>query len=119
MSLDLDGKINQIVSTTDLAWGTDTFFVPGTFTETLNPAEAKKIIVKVDTSAGDFPITPAVVAGISEGDEVTFVKVTAADTNKITFTDPNTGIALSYADKQGESMTLVYTGTGTVWHFKF
>lgn len=70
--------------------------------------------VFIDTSAGNVDVDAAAVAavgaltGIEEGDKIMYVKSTA-DTNVITFTDPD-GVVYDFVDRQSEYICLVWDG---------
>jgi hypothetical protein len=106
-------------------------FTPAAVTDLSTLAEASfsgdldnagKIMVLVDTSAGDIDagtlITSLTLASgaevFADGFEATLIKSTT-DGNRITFTDPQTTFVYNYVNRQTESLTLVYdlsTGTG-------
>ena len=80
-------------------------------------SEVGKLILLVDTTALDADLadlaTPTEM-GVTDGVELTVVN---ADSKKITYTDPNTGYALSYVNKQGESITLVASNNTWIVNF--
>lgn len=118
MSLDLDSQGKKGLArtdvatpeTTDLSALADADFIVGVV------EESTKFVVYVEPSAGNIVLAPSTaLTGLVEGDEMVIVKL--GNANKLSFTDPETGIVFDYANKNGESYTLIYDGAQ--WIFKF
>lgn len=125
MSLDLANKAGRAHNTTNYVVDGTTItdlsgIVEGTF-DSGDVDKAGKFLLQVDTSTNvvdlaTLPTTLALASGaeaFTDGVEITVVK-NSTDAGSLTFTDPVTGIVFNYADRQGESVTLVFdTSTGT------
>ena len=119
MSLDLDGKRGRAHNTVAVLAAA----VAGITAATFNSGDfdaAGNLMLQCDTSAGDVDLNllPTTLTGSSgsealeDGVRLTAIKVNAS-AGKLVFTDPVTGIGYAYADRLGESITLVFdTGTG-------
>lgn len=125
MSLDLAGKSGRSHNTTPFVADV-TNGLSGVSETTFDAGDletAGKLLLQVDTSAGDvsvhttLPTTLLLADGtevLEDGTEITIIKVTT-DVNKLLFIDPITGIIYDYVNRRGESITLVYdlsTGAG-------
>lgn len=118
MSLDLSNKAGRAHNTTPV---TDpSTLVLGTI-DSGDVATAGSFLVTVDTTGGavDLGTTPTSLLDANgaeifcDGFEITFVKV-STEKNVMTFLDPITTVNYAYADRQGESFTMVMdTSTGS------
>ena len=117
MSLDLDGKSGRAHNTAALAvavGGSLAAITAATF-DSGDFDTAGNLLLQVDTAADSadlntLPLTLTDGSGaeaLVDGVRMTVIKVTS-DGNKLLFTDPVTGIAYSYADRRGESLSLVF-----------
>jgi hypothetical protein len=124
MSLDLGAEgfaYNTVkVANTTAALGAITL---ATFNAGDDASLASKLMLQVDNSgatpsADIIADLPAPVAlGVVGGTEIVIIN----DTNgkKLNVTDPITGLSLSYANRVGESVTIVADGDGDQWVFSF
>ena len=117
MSLDLDGKSGRAHNTAALAVavrGSLAAITAATF-DSGDFDTAGNLLLQVDTAAGNadlntLPLSLTDGSGaeaLVDGVRMTVIKVTS-DGNRLLFTDPVTGIVYSYADRCGESLSLVF-----------
>lgn len=112
MSLDLSNKAGRAHNQSAIA--DLSTIVVGTF-DSGDVEEAGKFLVLVDTAAGDIdastlPTTLVLgdgTEGFIDGTELTLVKTTN-DGNKVTFSDPVTGINFNFVNRPGESLSLIF-----------
>ena len=119
MSLDLDGKSGRAHNTVAVLAAA----VPGITAATFDSGDfdtAGSLLLQCDTSAGDIdlnllPTTLTDSSGaeaLGDGVRLTAIKINAT-AGKLIFVDPITGITYNYADRRGESVSLVFdTSTG-------
>lgn len=124
MSLDLGAEgfaYNSVkVANTTAALGAITL---ATFNSGDDASLAAKLMLQVDNSgatpsADIIADLPAPVAlGVVGGTEMVIIN----DTNGkiLNVTDPITGLSLSYANRIGESVTIIADGAGDQWVFSF
>jgi hypothetical protein len=81
-------------------------------------AECGKLILLIDTTTGDADLADlALPNAIGAADGTTIACVNGSNSNKIIYTDPNTGYSFSYVNRQGESLTLVATNNAWIVEF--
>jgi len=119
MSLDLDGKKGRAHNLTPVTAATIAAVTAATF-DSGDFDNAGNLMLQCDTSAGDvdlglLPVSLIDGSGaeaLEDGVRLTAIKVNAT-AGRLTFTDPITGIVYNYADRRGESISLVFdTSTG-------
>jgi len=121
MSLDFSNErglaqVATALNGTELAAATRADFTTGSDPDASNIYQV--LVTTGSTTDVDISTLPLVMAKadaslmFQDGDLISFIK---SDTGaaKLTFTDPLTGLALSFADRQGERMTVVVSDDGT------
>lgn len=124
MSLDLSNKAGRAHNTANyVVDGTTIADLSGIVEATFDSGDisnAGKFLLQVDTSGNvvDLATLPTSLTltdgseAFTDGVEITVVK-NSSDAGNLAFLDPVTGINYVYADRQGESITLIYdTSTG-------
>lgn len=114
MSLDLSNKTGRAHNAVALAVADLSGVTAATF-DSGDLSEAGKFLLQVDTTGGDIdagtmPLTLIDSNGtelLADGTTLTVVK-NSVDGNKVTFTDPVTGVAYAYVNRPGESISLVF-----------
>ena len=84
-----------------------------------NPvAECGKLILLIDTTAQNADLADlALPNAMGAADGTTIACVNGSNSNKIIYTDPNTGYSFSYVNRQGESITLVASNNSWIVEF--
>lgn len=84
-----------------------------------NPvSECGKLILLINTTTGNADLADlANPNSIGAADGTTIACVNGSNVGKIIYTDPNTGYAFSYVNRQGESITLVASNNSWIVEF--
>lgn len=84
-----------------------------------NPvAECGKLILLINTTTQNADLADlALPNAMGAADGTTLACVNGSNSNKIVYTDPNTGYSFTYVNRQGESLTLV--ASNNTWIVEF